>query len=328
MSLFRWSAAVVSASTALLSVSQPALAAPQAAPQGAAIERIGATPSVSPSVDVPLERADAKNRVDGRVEDRYVRYDVRAGDIRGDRRGASRLFSWSGTVDSDVFIVVRGRDVTTQGRDRDLPNRVRVNSSMPRSYGVLVLDVNEGRGNIGVIEQPSPRNGYQAVIRIQDPRGGADRYQLTAYWQDEDRRDDDRRNGDWNRDRDDRNRNDRDRDGRNDRGGNGGYGGGYGNADRGALQWSGRVDAVAEIRIRGSRVDYITRSGARIEDVRSDLRGAALPRRAVDVIIDRREGRGDIDVVQQPNARNDYTAVIRINDTRGGAGFYDFAARW
>lgn len=258
------------------------------------------------------------------------------------------LFVWSGTVDREVFIVMRGRDVNTQGRDANLPSRVRVANALPRSYGELRVNVEEGRGTIGVIEQPSARNGYQAVIRIQDPSGGADRYRLAVYWDGDNRngdiipgpgrgRDDDwnpgrgrGRDDDWNPGRghdgdDDKDRGrgrDKDKDkyddrGRDDR-----------NADHGALKWSGRVDDVVEIRIQGRRVEYVTRSGARLANVNSDIDGNGLPRRMVDVQLVRRDGRGEIDVVQQPNPRNDYTAVIRVYDPRGGAANYDFVARW
>jgi hypothetical protein len=216
--------------------------------------------------------------------------------------------------------------------------------------------VDEGRGDVDVIEQPGPRNGYQAVIRIRDPRGGADRYRVTAIWsgdargrdgRDGDIRDRDGRDRDG-RDRDEWNRDTRDRDGRDryvpsgsdvyrsgdERSGNrggyddrAGYGGSYA-AEHGALQWTGRVDDVVEIRIQGRRVDYVTRSGAQLRDERGDMTGAGLPRRAVDVVLDRADGRGEVTVVQQPNARNDYTAVIRVYDPRGGASTYGLVARW
>ncbi len=245
-----------------------------------------------------------------------------------DRRSADLpLFSWSGTVDREVFIVMRGRDVDTRGRDEDLPSRVRVARALPRGHGELRVNVEEGRGNVGVIEQPSARNGYQAVIRIQDTRGGADRYRLAVYWEGNGRRD---RDDDWgrddrnrDRDRDDRGRNERDE---RDRGGNGGYN--PNGPDRGALQWRGRVDDVVEIRVQGRRVDYITRRGAQVTDVRADIDGAGLPRRAVDVVTFSRTGRGEVQVVQQPNARNNFTAVIRVHDPRGGSSIYDFSARW
>jgi len=34
-----------------------------------------------------------------------------------------------------------------------------------------------------VIAQPSARNGYTATLRIRDPRGGASRYRIVAYWE-------------------------------------------------------------------------------------------------------------------------------------------------
>ena len=238
------------------------------------------------------------------------------------------LFVWSGTVDREVFIVVRGRDVNTQGRDANLPSRVRVANGLPRAFGELRVNVEEGRGNVGVIEQPSARNGYQAVIRIQDIRGGTDRYRLAVYW------DGDSRNGDLIRGRDDRGRDDRGRDdrGRDDRGRDDRSRDDRGRDDRnaghGVLRWSGRVDDLVEIRIQGRRIEYITRNGARLANVNSDIDGNGLPRRLVDVELVRRDGRGEIDVVQQPNPRNNFTAVIRVYDPRGGAANYDFVARW
>jgi hypothetical protein len=272
-----------------------------------------------------------------------------------------QLFTWSGRVDREVYITMRGRDVRTSGADAGLPNRARVNDPLPRGRGDVLVRLIDGRGDVQVIEQPSARNGYATTIRIRDPRGGADSYRVAAYWQGDERfddrrddrngRDDDRRgrndcgpnnngrgggwgrggrqddcdyrpgggNGNGNRDRDDRGgRDDRnDRNGRNDRDGT-----------SGALRWSGRVDDVVEIRINGRRVDAITRSGRRVENVNSNVRGGALPSRDVTVSLDRHSGRGNVQVVQQPSSWNNYTAVIRIHDPQGGASFYDFSAFW
>ena len=251
------------------------------------------------------------------------------------------LFTWAGTVDREVYIVMHGNDISTQGRDANLPYRARVNSAIPRGRGDVEVRVEEGRGNVAVIEQPSARNGYQTVIRVQDPSGGADRYRLTAYWRDNgyfDRDDRDVRDqrdryekkekkdkhgrdqDDYEDRRDDGRRDDGPWDNRNPRAGD--IGG------PGALRWSGRVDDVAEIRIQGRRVDMITRSGAPLQNVNSDIVGAGLPRRDVRVDVDQRSGRGSVYVVQQPNASNGFTAIIRLEDRRSGAAFYDFSARW
>ena len=253
------------------------------------------------------------------------------------------LFSFAGTVDRELYIVLRGNDISTQGVDANQPYRARVNNAVPRGRGSVDVRVEQGRGNVAVIEQPNARNGYQAVVRIQDPRGGADDYRLTAIWRDDDR---DARGRDGDRGRDDRDWRDRDRrdddrdrrdatraDNRDWRDGDAwfdrdrrGPRGGYGVA--GALRWSGRVDDVVEVRIQGRRVDFITRSGKELRDVNADIVGAGLPRANVRVEIDKRNGRGAVDVVQQPSAANGYTAIIRLEDRRSGADDYDFRARW
>ena len=266
------------------------------------------------------------------------------------------LFAWSGRVDREVYITMRGRDVRTSGMDARLPNRARVSGALPRGRGDVLVRLRDGRGDVDVIEQPNARNGFSTTIRIRDPRGGADNYRLEAYWQgdawdddrDRDRRDRDRddrwepddcrwenkgRGGGWGvifgrgggrNDCDDRRgRDPRDRD---DRGGWGPRG--DPNGSGGVLRWSGRVDDVVELRISGRRVDAITRSGQRVEEVNSAVRGSGLPSRTVSVSIDRHQGRGSVQLVQQPAAWNDYTAVVRIHDPQGGASWYEFSVFW
>ncbi len=310
----------------------------------------------------PAPQGDRPSSV---LEAAAARASVNNSDRNSDRDRADRaLFTWTGRVDREVLIVVRGRDVRTRGFDASLPSRARVNSALPRTNANVVVQVNDGRGDVDVIEQPSARNGYQAVVRVRDPRAGADNYRITAYVDDrygrddvydrrnDDRRDDDRRDDDRGNDRaDDRGNNGKGggwgrggrRDGEpfpgngrgNGRGNNpnrnGGYddrGGNNQNSGAGSLNWSGRVDDVVEIQISGRRVDAITRSGVRVSDVNSNIRGGGLPNRNVNLRIDQRSGRGSIAVVQQPSSWNGYTAIIRINDSRSGAAYYDFTAYW
>jgi hypothetical protein len=228
-------------------------------------------------------------------------------------RGERTLFTWTGRVDREVLIVVRDREVQTRGFDAALPSRTRVNSALPRTGAEVFVELSDGRGDVDVIEQPSARNGYQAVLRVRDPRAGADSYRLTAYVYDRGGRD----GGDgwWGRggrrDRDDDRRDGNDR-----------------RSGGGSLTWSGRVDDVVEIQLSGRRVDAITRSGNRVSDVNTNIRGRGLPNRNVALYIDVHSGRGDIAIVQQPSAWNGYTAVIRIYDRRSGPAYYDFTAYW
>lgn len=274
------------------------------------------------------------DRRDGRYDPRDVRIDPR------DRRSDARvLFTWSGRVDREARITMRGRDITIRGdADRSRrDSRPRANGALPRTDGDVWVRVTEGRGNVDVIQQPNARNNYTTVVRIRDARGGNDRYQLTAFWAPDDRggwgRDDDRGRGNGNgkaRGRDD----DRGRDndwprGRDDDRGRDRDDGWYGNdRNRSGLRWSGIVDDVVELRIQGRRVEVIERSGARTRDVRTDFGNQGLPRQNATVRLQRADGRGSVAVVQQPAVWNGFTAVVRIRDERGGADRYDLDLVW
>jgi hypothetical protein len=249
------------------------------------------------------------------------------------------LFTWNGRVDREVLIVMRGRDVSTRfSNDERGRDRARVDGVLPRAEGVVTVRMNDGRGDVDVVQQPSARNDYTTIVRIRDAQGGDDRYRIAAFWSPtsygdgrwDDRDDRGRGRGNVGRGRDDDRWDDRweDRNGRNgrndDRGGwgnNGGYG-------AGALEWRGAVDDVVEIRVQGRRVDYVTRSGATARDVQSRVSGAGLPERDVTVALRNTQGRGNVWVAQQPSARNGYTAIIRVQDSQGGFGYYDFQATW
>ena len=94
------------------------------------------------------------------------------------------------------------------------------------------------------------------------------------------------------------------------------------------MRFSAVVDDVAEIRIQGRRVDFFTRSGRPIYGVRYDVRGAGLPQYSIPLDVRRLNGRGNVSVVQYPRAGNGWTAVVRIDDSRGGADNYDIDLRW
>lgn len=243
------------------------------------------------------------------------------------------LFTWSGTIDREVTLVIRGRSVETHagGLDASFPARVEQRDDLPRDVGAVQVHLADGRGIAEVVQQPTARNDYTALVRILDPKAGADRYRVVASWQPividrddraRDDRDRDRRdpNGDYDRDRD------RDRDDAWDRN-RGGYDRSRGR-DAGVLSWRGDVDDVAEIRIQGRRVEFRNRSGQFVRDVRYDVRGANLPRRPVSLELDVQRGRGSVEVVQEPSPFNGFTAVIRVVDRRAGSGIYDFDLRW
>lgn len=264
------------------------------------------------------------------------------------------LFTWTGNVDREVVIEIRGNDVFTRasGLDASYAPRLDVNQGLPRTPGLVRVHVNDGRGEVEVLENPSPRNNYTAKLRVRDPRSGADRYRLVVTFEADNpggyggNGPRDGGNGDWDRnngnngrgsdrmDRNDdygrgrgnngRNNDNRNNDGRNND--NRDYD--RNRRDAGALRWSGVVDDVAEIRIQGGHVDMISTRGQPLRSVRYDVVGATMPRRDTRLEMVRESGRSKVRIVQQPSMWNGYTAIIRIDDSRPGASIYDFAVRW
>jgi hypothetical protein len=260
----------------------------------------------------------------------------------------SEIFSWTGRVDREVRINVQNNRVWTQDVGRTEPGRARAQmiSRMPRQDGQLVVQVQNGRGNVDVIQQPSSQNGYTAVVRVRDDASGSDQYRIVGYWQGYSNGDVYNRNNNGNgvgRGRGRGNGNDvyrdRDRDGRDDdagrRGNSGNDRGVYGqNGNQNnqyanqALHWSGNVDGELEIRIQNGRVEYRNISGAQPTSIRADAGNLNMPRTNATVTVSQNQGRGSVFVAQQPSSWNGYTTVIRVRDPQGGYGFYDFSLMW
>jgi hypothetical protein len=112
-------------------------------------------------------------------------------------------------------------------------------------------------------------------------------------------------------------------------GGGGGGGNDYpdtGNRS-GRMTWRGRVDDDVRIRIRGGSADVETIGGSPYYDAQPNFSNS-LPNRRVTVRLTEKRGRGEIFIEQQPTRENDFTAIVRIRDTRGGASDYAFTLEW
>jgi len=109
----------------------------------------------------------------------------------------------------------------------------------------------------------------------------------------------------------------------------GGGGGNYPDTGErsGRMTWRGRVDDDVRIRIRGGSADVETIGGTPYYDGQPNF-GNSLPNRRVTVRLTEKRGRGEIFIEQQPTRENDFTAVVRIRDTKGGASEYAFTLEW
>ena len=217
-------------------------------------------------------------------------------------RAQRELFTWSGKVDQEIELTVNGRNVTTSklGPSESGERRLNIVSAMPREDGQVTVQVLDGRGTADVVRQPTAENGYTAVIRVRDPKGGSGMYRIEADWQPV-------AAGELGPPFD------------RDRSVNRGEG-------RLALQWSGDVDDDLEITLSPSGVSYNTRHGDEPRDVRSSFKG--LPSDVSRVNVVQRDGRDPVVVIQQPSPDNGNTAIIRIRDSEDGYDHYSFDILW
>src|SRR5215213_11676873 len=111
-------------------------------------------------------------------------------------------------------------------------------------------------------------------------------------------------------------------------GGGGGRGGQFPDTGRsGRMTWRGRVDDDVRIRIRGGSAEIETIGGTEYNDAQANFFNS-LPSRRTTVRLTAQRGRGEIFIEQQPSRDNDFTAIVRIRDPRGGASEYEFELQW
>jgi hypothetical protein len=216
------------------------------------------------------------------------------------------LFTWSGRVDQEVQLTMRGRQLsaTAIGPREPGVRRTSVMSPLPRTDGEVSVQVVNGRGTVDVIQQPNAQNGYTATLRVRDPEGGVGNYRLNVYWQPMAAGEVGRPYGRVGRAR----------------------GMDVGRRGRVALQWSGNVDDNLLIMLRPSGLSYRVVDGRQPTGIQSSFNG--LPSGAAAVDVEQTEGRGSVSIVQQPSATNGYTAMIRVVDPQSGYGHYSFDVTW
>jgi hypothetical protein len=110
--------------------------------------------------------------------------------------------------------------------------------------------------------------------------------------------------------------------------GGGGGGGNQGDGGRGGrMTWKGRVDDDVRIVVRGGRADVETVGGTPYYNAQPNF-SASLPPRRVTVRLNVKRSRGEVYIEEQPSRENNFAAVIRIKDPRGGASDYEFELSW
>jgi hypothetical protein len=89
-------------------------------------------------------------------------------------------------VDDEVEVAVRGDVVqirTIAGRDAYDDGNSECNAPLPnRDVEDFGFEVRDSRNDIRLLAEPSRRNGYAAIVRIRDSKGGQGRYHFRLTW--------------------------------------------------------------------------------------------------------------------------------------------------
>ncbi len=92
---------------------------------------------------------------------------------------------WRGTVDDVVELRIRRQNVevrTISGRTYNNGNYDFDGGGMNRNSDDVRVDRENGRGKVYIVQRPNRRNNWTTVVRIEDKKGGADRYRVRVTW--------------------------------------------------------------------------------------------------------------------------------------------------
>ena len=209
------------------------------------------------------------------------------------QRGEERVV-WSGRVDDEAVIECRGRECRTQqvrgGQvERD---RFTFTEALPNREFRVSLDNVQGRGETQLIEQPSSSNGYAAKVRIRDHQGGAGDYAFSLYWTAPRASEPERLFG------------------------------------RAGAWWSGRVDGTVRVWLNGTSGGSDVVAGGPVTDERVRFDRPVPNGSAPNLAVRKIRGRGRVEIVEFPSARNNGRVVVEITDSSGGADAYEIEIGW
>lgn len=92
--------------------------------------------------------------------------------------------TWKGRVDDNVRIVFRGgnADLETVGGNPYNDAQANFINQLPNRRVNVTLTVKKGRGQVFIEQQPTRDNDHACIVRIRDPKGGADSYEFELSW--------------------------------------------------------------------------------------------------------------------------------------------------
>lgn len=255
-----------------------------------------------------------------------------------DPRSKKGSFDLRLNIDGNVDVFVREDLIDYHVVDGKEPSDLgsEYSQEIPRaSFKRFEVKKEDGRGNVLLLEKPSLDNNFTLKLRFSDPKGGSDRYHARVRWE-------------WDRLMETlttsthkvasttptaqpkklptgptvtadyglelfSQKNDpRD----------------YDNDREGEFEFRGRVDERVILTLQGDRVfARLIRGNSPKLDWFSFSQ--PLPQRTLrELKLEVKDGRGDVVLLERPWEGNQYTAVIQIEDSKGGDDRYQLKLKW
>ncbi len=223
-------------------------------------------------------------------------------------------------VDGTVEVSLQGDRIRYEVRSGRPPrdDGSELTQPIPRgTFRFFGMEQKGGREKVTLLEQPSQDNDYTVRLRIEDSRVGEGRYHARLRWK-------------WeamaaasanprypghppagteltSTDNDPSK---------------------YKQDNQGLFEFRGRVDGVVVLRIRGDRGYAEVLSGAPVQVERFSFSQPLPSVPLKEIKVEKKDGRGEVTLLDQPSIANDNTAAVQVTDLKGGAGRYHFRLTW
>ena len=159
------------------------------------------------------------------------------------------------------------------------------------------LEEPQGRGEVGLIEQPRQRNNYTARVSIRDPQDGAGEYAFTLLWN---------RSGSKATKESTR----------------------IPDASGRGFRWSGTVDGRVRVTLKGGASFSEVLEGAPLRGEHSEILRPLPARADLMPAIRKLQGRGRAAIIETPSEKNSYSLIFEIDDPDPGADYYEIELDW
>lgn len=101
------------------------------------------------------------------------------------------------------------------------------------------------------------------------------------------------------------------------------------NVRHGNVAWRGEVDGTVDISLRHRTVRATVISGRSVRREHQHFRVTGfLPARDTVVRLEDVEGQGTVEITQQPDSSNNFTAIVRLTNSQPGRQAFRFTLAW